>query len=360
MKKLLPLALLLFFISINRCLSQCTPFIQAVCNTVMPCYGMCNGLLVIDPGWISGTPPYTFTSNYGTITQDAPSPGWTTVSGLCSGVNIIMTITDSAGCTGQDFITLVDPGPVNPTLTTDSACTSSFDGSVTVSNVPTWYWNEEMVITNSSQIPISNPYNSVPFTENNLQPGNYFFKISHEFTENYLVNSCYGCTQYFPFTIGAYSNPPAPNITQSGDTLFSDMASSYQWFYNGTPIPGAIFQYYVATQNGNYTVVITDANNCYNQSSPYPFIQTGMENSERRNSVSIFPNPTTGTLTLSNNFTHLLTSIIINSADGRFIKTIINQNSSIINIDVSDLSAGIYFLDCVGEKGRQMVKVVKY
>jgi hypothetical protein len=83
---------------------------------------------------------------------------------------------------------------------------------------------------------------------------------------------------------------------------------------------------------------------------------------EELNSViaKVYPNPTTNTFTIESTSTNPLSKIIIYSTDGRMLKTINIHNSEIINIDVKDFSAGIYFLDCIGQEGRQMVKVVKY
>jgi hypothetical protein len=76
-----------------------------------------------------------------------------------------------------------------------------------------------------------------------------------------------------------------------------------------------------------------------------------------RDMLSVYPNPVTSTLTLET--TNPLSTITIYSADGREIK-IVHCQLSTVNLDVRDLSAGIYFLDCIGEKERSMVKVVKY
>ena len=45
-------------------------------------------------------------------------------------------------------------------------------------------------------------------------------------------------------------------------TLSSDSADGNQWFLNGSPIPGATSQTYVATAAGDYTVQVSDANGC--------------------------------------------------------------------------------------------------
>lgn len=59
----------------------------------------------------------------------------------------------------------------------------------------------------------------------------------------------------------------------SGETLFLSTAStdSIQWFLDGFPIPNANDSIYAATQEGDYTVVITNRNTlCSSESIPFP------------------------------------------------------------------------------------------
>jgi hypothetical protein len=75
-----------------------------------------------------------------TCSETSPNPyalAWSctgattdTVSGLPTGL-CTMTATDSAGCTGQNFIDIVDPGTVSATVTTVDACGATANGSAT-------------------------------------------------------------------------------------------------------------------------------------------------------------------------------------------------------------------------------------
>jgi hypothetical protein len=78
-------------------------------------------------------------------------------------------------------------------------------------------------------------------------------------------------------------------------------------------------------------------------------------------SPKVHPNPTSSSLTLETNSNNFLTNIIIYSTDGRKVREeILSSKEEKVELNLSGLAGGIYFLDCVGEKGRQMVKVVKY
>jgi uncharacterized repeat protein (TIGR01451 family) len=77
-------------------------------------------------------------------------------------------------------------------------------------------------------------------------------------------------------------------------------------------------------------------------------------------SIIFYPNPTSSSITLETTRDNLIKTVIVYSADGRPVKTVFNSQLSTFNLDLKELNAGIYFLDCVGERGSQKVKVVKY
>jgi uncharacterized repeat protein (TIGR01451 family) len=81
---------------------------------------------------------------------------------------------------------------------------------------------------------------------------------------------------------------------------------------------------------------------------------------QRSPSIITYPNPTKGFITVESAKNNPILQINIYSVDGRLLKSIRNQESEIINIDMQELSAGIYFLDCHTESGSEKVKVVKY
>ncbi|MBP9883462.1 MAG: T9SS type A sorting domain-containing protein [Chitinophagales bacterium] len=58
------------------------------------------------------------------------------------------------------------------------------------------------------------------------------------------------------------AQPPAPIISQNIDTLTCSVANTYQWFMNGSLLPGATGQTLIITQIGDYSVTITDATGC--------------------------------------------------------------------------------------------------
>jgi len=91
-----------------------------------------------------------------------------------------------------------------------------------------------------------------------------------------------------------------PDIIQSGNQLFVSQAyASYQWFYNNVPIIGATDYFYVAAQNGDYSIVVTDCNGCSASATILNFVASSAELTNINNLISITPNPATSTVSIS-------------------------------------------------------------
>jgi hypothetical protein len=74
--------------------------------------------------------------------------------------------------------------------------------------------------------------------------------------------------------------------------------------------------------------------------------------------IKVYPNPTDNSFTVES--AEPLKNIALYTTEGKLLKSIVDNQSSIINIDMSEFSSGIYFLHCETERGKEIVKVVKY
>ncbi len=70
-------------------------------------------------------------------------------------------------------------------------------------------------------------------------------------------------------TVILIEHTPAAGITQSGDTLFSTPAASYQWYSAWDTISGATQSSYVFTLPGWYYLTIIDSNGCPSSQSQF-------------------------------------------------------------------------------------------
>jgi hypothetical protein len=93
--------------------------------------------------------------------------------------------------------------------------------------------------------------------------------------------------------------PATPTFTISGDNLSATSGfTGYQWFRNGTAVPGATSAQHTATQSGNYHVVVTDNNGCTAQSAAQFVTLVGINDLSASAAVQIFPNPHNGLFTI--------------------------------------------------------------
>jgi hypothetical protein len=173
-------------------------------------------------------------------------------------------------------------------------------------------------------------------------------------TSNYTVvgTNANNCTNTASANITVNALPSTPIVTQNGNILSSTSATLYQWQINGTDIAGATQQQYNITQDGNYTVVVYNANGCSKTSAIVIVNPTSLETITNRNDeISIFPNPATSTITIK---TPITTQLSIQNLLGEILISTTVQNNS--NIDISHFTKGIYIAKT---KSGQCIKVVK-
>lgn len=94
-----------------------------------------------------------------------------------------------------------------------------------------------------------------------------------------------------------YVNMPIPLISQNINVLTcSEIGYSYQWYLNGEIIPLANGQNYLATEDGTYTVTITQQL-CQEISPAFDFVFTGLTTLASME-FYLFPNPVINELTV--------------------------------------------------------------
>lgn len=140
------------------------------------------------------------------------------------------------------------------------------------------------------------------------------------------INNCPGITSTYTVTVN-----PTPVITQTGTTLTSSSASTYQWYLNGQPVQGATNQSYTATQNGDYMVIV-DGGTCPSAESTVS--TSGIVKINNEYFFTVYPNPNDGTFFVSfdipekNTYTLKIENIvgaliyqeILNDFEGKFTK----------------------------------------
>lgn len=120
---------------------------------------------------------------------------------------------------------------------------------------------------------------------------------------------------------------------------------SYQWYLDGQMIQGATNNTYTVTQNGTYSVRVTNTMGCSDTASHIVTNVDVASLEEVRAGIRVYPNPARDAVHITS---PIAVGITIHSADG---KEIIRAKTNGGKIDISKLENGIYIINFVDEHG---------
>ena len=181
----------------------------------------------------------------------------------------------------------------------------------------------------------------------------YLANTSGSYTVLVDLGSCSDTSNAIVVTVNAL---PSVIITQTVDTFYSNGSfNTYQWYLNGTAIAGATNPNYTATQNGNYYVMVTDANNCSGQSNTILFT-VGIDEVDGGHLFSVSPNPFKESFVVK--CPTAKGTIIVSDLIG---KTLVRLSLSKpqTTIDMKGYTSGVYFVKYEDGEVCETVKVVK-
>jgi hypothetical protein len=319
---------------------------------------------------VGGTVPkaFRYTSCYvnGGITTSASA----TPAAVCEGGSVQLNVTASGGSSLTYAWTSIPAGftsdqqspTVAPTVTTTYICNVSGGGcsgsdsvTVTVTSQPTVTSSATpQTVCSGSQtqlyayatgtVTYSYSWTSEPagFTSSMQNPVAY----PTETTMYIVLVSGGGCSAGDSVTVSVNPLPETPGITRHGDTLISSASSGNQWYLNGNSIPGATGQTYVTQVEGSYQVEVTDQNGCVSAMSD-PLIYVGIVTTATADRITLFPNPTSGTLEMKGILSGSRYEVNIYNSWGK----ILLHGENLTRIDVSALDNGIYLLSLSMDNG---------
>jgi len=188
-----------------------------------------------------------------------------------------------------------------------------------------------------------------PGSHNYLNSGNYIMKLVAETSD--------GCIDSTQKSITIADALQKPDIYARGPKVWylassNDTAKYYRWYCNYELIDGAASNVYVANRKyGVYYLSISDNNVCYTSSDSISIptgFHTGIEDIDPFESMNIYPNPTSGKVTVDMEnqvFDDLNVTIV--TIEGREVYSNKFEKATeyfSVEIDLSDRAEGVYFI----------------
>ncbi len=150
-----------------------------------------------------------------------------------------------------------------------------------------------------------------------------------------------------------------PHISQSIGLLTTTGIGTYQWFLNGLPISAATQSTFAFTQNGIYTMMITNAEGCTYLSDPFT-VNNVLVTEIFSSSINIYPNPVLNELTVSGLKFNIGDEIKIIDVVGKEIYSHkIEQETSNLKINTLAFLEGIYFIKIKSGDKKGVARFVK-
>jgi hypothetical protein len=208
------------------------------------------------------------------------------------------------------------------------------------------------------------PYNSYLWTSGSTTPS-----ISVIETGDYGVtvldaNNCIDSTLLGnPIHIEVWD--PQPLALQQGDSIVvtNGPFTTYQWFFNGSPVPGATDYYHLPALSGNYFCQVTDENGCEGTSYNVEFTFTGILTPDYTYTVDLYPNPTNGRFTLEADLGKQIDlTLTFRDMTGREImapESMFNISMLRRAFDISHLERGVYYIQLSTPEGMVVKPLVR-
>ena len=158
-----------------------------------------------------------------------------------------------------------------------------------------------------------------------------------------------------PVTITDTQNAFTIGVTVSATSLTSDRTlagTTYQWLdcdNANAIINGATSQVFTPTISGNYAAQLT-SNGCQSVSSCYAFGVLNTTSFGESKELILYPNPTTGVLSISNPNAIEIKSIVVYNTIGELVSD---------KLDLSRQAKGIYLVKIATDSGVTIQKIIK-
>lgn len=315
--------------------------------------------------------------NTARVQGPAPDCGCYETSG-CT-FNLLITSPDSSAiCSGSSTTLTASGGTVflwqdnstNSSFTTSAAGTYSVEadsaGCYGTATYQVTLINPNLSITGPSGFC---PGDSILLTANGNNISNYSWStsdttnsivVSAAGTYSVSITTAEGCTASSSTTITAYALPN-PVLTFNNPVISTTTTfTTYQWLFNGVPINGANAQQYTITQNGDYSVIVTNATGCEDTSSVFTILNVAVPEISSE-TFGLYPNPCADQVTLTSKDANLQNrDIRVTDSQGRVVDISVgHQDTNRCVLNLASLQPGVYIIVITDEAGTTRIPVVK-
>ena len=287
------------------------------------------------------------------LTDTASGGVWTSSNTALATVNSITGLVTGVNM-GVDTITY--------TKTSGAGCSSSVTYNIVVANSLT---SSTILPIGSATLCHGNAVNLITVTAGGATDLSYQWYIDG-FAISGATNTNYVTDTFGHFTVMisnvAGSNmltgvnvvlPPNPvvNIT-GGNVLYTGSFTNYQWYLNDSAIAGATSSIYTEHAIGNYMVIVSDGNGCYDTSAVFPVLEITSVGTLNVINIKLYPNPATSVIRID---APVPVNVSVLTADG---KLMIRQSGATA-VNVRDLPSGMYMV-MVYSQDNVLLKVDKF
>jgi hypothetical protein len=191
-------------------------------------------------------------------------------------------------------------------------------------------------------------YNGQVFSNNNLQNGDVVVCRA-----NQTDGGCYlpDTVSSAPITMTLSPTPEPPIISLVNNMLVTNKAGSFIWFGPAGQLTGGENGSFHPTELGQYYCV-TNNNGCWSKPSNKLTITLLDISTYNINEVSIYPNPTTGLVSLDWGGKRVTMQVDIISTVGQKLMHADVVHQSHTSLDLGKLANGIYFIVVTDEQGK--------
>ncbi|WP_431241389.1 T9SS type A sorting domain-containing protein [Flavobacterium sp. P21] len=185
-------------------------------------------------------------------------------------------------------------------------------------------------------------------TYSTTKSGEYYVTVYNE----------YGLGKIFNTSITVLENKqPSIRVLDDKKIIASEDAVSYQWFLNGKPIPNATEKAVATIWEGSYSLQTTNSNGCNSMSVSYE--SKGLIIGKLTNPFRAFPNPVVDNVNI----------FLADDVQGETQIAIVAMNGNVLwnktyssmpsTINLSELTTGVYILDCTIQGKKYSAKIIK-